>query len=79
MGSISKEEPMGSKQTSRRKLLTDLAGGVTVGAVAGGALASRFTLGAVAPALGQTPAPGQAPAHEHSIADSSPMIRAARR
>ena len=65
---------MGSKRTSRRKLLTDLAGGVTLGAVAGGALASRFPFGAVAPAFGQTPASGQAPAHDHSIADSSPMI-----
>src|SRR5580704_6517722 len=71
MRSISKEEPTGSKGTSRRKLLTDLAGGVTVGAVAGGALASRFAL----PAFGQTPAPGPAPAHAHSIADSSPMIQ----
>ena len=49
---------MGSKRTSRRELLKG-----------GAALAGGFTLGAVAPALGQTPASGQAPAHDH------PMIK----
>jgi sulfane dehydrogenase subunit SoxC len=59
---------MGPKRTSRRELLkgSALAGGVTLGAVAGGALAGR-TLGAVAPAFGQTPASGQAPAHDHPM------------
>ena len=51
---------MGSKRTSRRELLKS-----------GGALAGGLTLGAVAPALGQTPASA---GHDHSIADSSPMI-----
>src|SRR6266851_5222347 len=66
MGSISKEGPMGPKRTSRRELLKG-----------GGALAGGLTLGAVAPALGQTPASGQAPAHDHSMATGShdyPMI-----
>jgi len=63
MGSISKEEPMGSKRTSRRELLKG-----------GGALAGGLTLGAVAPALGQTPESDHAAAHDHSISDSSPMI-----
>jgi sulfane dehydrogenase subunit SoxC len=45
---------MGSKRTSRRALLKG-----------GGALAGGVTLGAVAPALGQTPASDQAPAHDH--------------
>ena len=69
MGSISKDRPMGSKRTSRRELLKGgaLAGGFTLGAVAGGALAGRFTSGVVAPALGQTPASGQAPAHDHPM------------
>ena len=49
---------MGSKRTSRRELLKG-----------GAALAGGFTLGAVAPALGQTPASAQAPAHDH------PMIK----
>jgi sulfane dehydrogenase subunit SoxC len=49
---------MGSKRTSRRELLKG-----------GAALAGGFTLGAVAPALGQTPASGQAPGHDH------PMIK----
>src|SRR3984893_1929567 len=57
---FSKEQPMGSKRTSRRELLKG-----------GGALAGGFTLGAVAPALGQTPASGQAPAHDHSMATGS--------
>src|SRR5271170_2502882 len=48
---------MGSKRTSRRELLRS-----------GGALAGGLTLGAVAPALGETPASGQAPAHD------TPMI-----
>jgi sulfane dehydrogenase subunit SoxC len=48
---------MGSKRTSRRELLKG-----------GAALAGGFTLGAVAPALGQTPASGQA-THDH------PMIK----
>jgi sulfane dehydrogenase subunit SoxC len=64
MGSISKDEPMGLKRTSRRELLKG-----------GGALAGGLTLGAIAPALGQTPASDQAAAHDHSmISDSSPMI-----
>jgi sulfane dehydrogenase subunit SoxC len=52
---------MGSKRTSRRELLKGgaLAGGFTLGAVAGGTLAGR--------ALGQTPASGQAPAHDHPM------------
>ena len=57
---------MGSKRTSRRELLKG-----------GGALAGGLTLGAVAPALGQTPASDQAPAHDHSMAMGSqdyPMI-----
>jgi sulfane dehydrogenase subunit SoxC len=49
---------MGSKRPNRRELLKS-----------GAALAGGFTLGAVAPALGQTPASGQAPAHDH------PMIK----
>ena len=53
---------MGSKRTSRRELLKG-----------SGALAGGFTLGAVAPALGQTPAADHA-AHDHAISDSSPMI-----
>jgi sulfane dehydrogenase subunit SoxC len=57
---------MGSKRTSRRELIKG-----------GGALAGGLTLGAVAPALGQTPASDQAPAHDHSMATGShdyPMI-----
>src|SRR5258708_28506820 len=54
---------MGSKRTSRRELLKG-----------GGALAGGVTLGAVAPALGETPASGQAPAHEHEPAHDYPMI-----
>ena len=46
---------MGSKRTSRRELLK------------GGAVAGGFTLGAVAPAVGQTPALDQAPAHDHPM------------
>src|ERR1700730_16795027 len=57
---FSMERPMGSKRTSRRALLKG-----------GGALAGGFTLGAVAPALGQTPASGQAPAHDPSMATGS--------
>ena len=56
MGSISKDRPMGSKRTSRRELLKS-----------GGALAGGLALGTVAPALGQTPASGQAPAHDHPM------------
>ena len=55
---------MGSKRTSRRELLKGgaaLAGGLTLGAVAG-----AVALGAVR-ALGQTPASGQAPAHDHPM------------
>jgi hypothetical protein len=62
----SEERSMGSKRTSRRELLKS-----------GGALAGGVTLGAVAPALGQTPASDQAPAHDHSAATGShdyPMI-----
>jgi sulfane dehydrogenase subunit SoxC len=66
MGSISKEEPMGSKRTSRRELLKS-----------GAAVAGGLTLG-VAPALGETPASGGAPAHDHAMASGSqnayPMI-----
>src|ERR1700692_2923228 len=51
---FSKERPMGSERTSRRELLKS-----------GGALAGGFTLGAVAPALGETPASGQA--HDHPM------------
>src|SRR5580704_1020648 len=69
----SKETPMGSKRASRRELLLKggaaLTGGLTVGAAAAGALTGRFTLGAVAPALGQTPASDPAPAH------GTPMIQ----
>src|SRR5215471_11935330 len=56
----SKERPMGSKRTSRRELLKS-----------GGALAGGFTLGAVAPAHGQTPASDQAPAHDHPMIPGS--------
>ena len=49
---------MGSKRPNRRELLKS-----------GAALAGGLTVGAVAPALGQTPASGQAPAHDH------PMIK----
>src|SRR5260370_30323677 len=56
MGSISKEEPMGSNRTSRRELLKG-----------GGALAGGLTLGALAPALGRTPASDQPVAHDHSM------------
>jgi sulfane dehydrogenase subunit SoxC len=66
---------MGWKRTSRRELLKEsgaVAGGLTVGALVGGALAGRFTLGGVAPALGQTPAPGPAPAP--APAHDNPMI-----
>jgi sulfane dehydrogenase subunit SoxC len=49
---------MGSKRPNRRELLKS-----------GAAFAGGLTLGAVAPALGQTPASGQAPAHDH------PMIK----
>ncbi len=56
---------MGSKRTSRRELLKS-----------GGALAGGVTLGALAPALGQTPASDQAPAHDHGQdpAHDYPMI-----
>ena len=58
---------MGSKRTSRRELLKG-----------GAALAGGLTSGAVAPALGQTPASGEAPAHDHAMASGSqnayPMI-----
>jgi sulfane dehydrogenase subunit SoxC len=47
---------MGSKGTSRRELLKS-----------GGALAGGLTLGAVAPALGETPASGDAAAHDHPM------------
>ena len=56
MGSISKDRPMGSKSTSRRELLKS-----------GGALGGGLALGTVAPALGQTPASGQAPTHDHPM------------
>src|SRR6516164_6945540 len=62
MGSISKDRPMGSKRTSRRELLKS-----------GGALAGGVTLGAVAPALGETSESGEA-AHEHSAANAYPMV-----
>ena len=64
---------MGSKRTSRRELLKGgaVAGGFTLGAVAGGALAGRVKLGAVTPALGQTPASGQAAAHDHPMISAS--------
>src|SRR6202795_2512469 len=61
---------MGSKRTSRRELLKS-----------GGALAGGVTLGAVAPALGQTPASDHASAHDHSTAAGShdtPMITASK-
>src|SRR5258707_3405823 len=51
---------MGSKRTSRRELIKG-----------GGALAGGFTLGAVAPTLGQTPASDQAPAHDHPMIPGS--------
>ncbi len=51
---------MDSKRTSRRELLQG-----------GGALAGGLTLGAVAPALGQTPASGEAPAHDHASGPAS--------
>ena len=58
---------MGSKRTSRRQLLKG-----------GAALAGGFTVGAVAPALGQTAASDQAPAHDHSAGQApghdNPMI-----
>jgi sulfane dehydrogenase subunit SoxC len=58
---------MGSKRTSRRDILK-----------AGAALAGGLTSGAVAPALGETPASGEAPAHDHAMASGSqnayPMI-----
>ncbi len=55
---------MGPKETSRRELLKS-----------GGALAGGVTLGAVVPALGETPAGDHAAGHDHSmISDSSPMI-----
>ena len=69
---------MVSKRTSRRELLKGgaVVGGFTVGAVAGGELASRFTLGAVSPALGQTPASGPAPAPGPAPAHEAPMVPA---
>ena len=45
VGSSAKERPMGSKRPARREFLKS-----------GAALAGGFTLGAVAPAIGQTPA-----------------------
>ena len=64
---VSRATPMGSQRTSRRELLKS-----------GGALAGGFTLGAVAPALGQTPASDQPPAHDHvsgqAPAHDNPMI-----
>src|ERR1700752_3038152 len=70
---------MGSKRTSRRELLKGgaVAGGFTLGAVAGGALAGRLT-GAVAPALGQTPASVPAPAAAPAPAHDHPMISASK-
>ena len=66
MGSISKEGPMGSKQTSRRELLKS-----------SGALAGGLALGAIAPALGETLS-GEASTHDHAMASGSenayPMI-----
>src|SRR5204862_1773794 len=44
LGLSAKERPMGSKRTARREFLRS-----------GAALAGGFTLGAAAPALGQTP------------------------
>src|SRR5215470_16783787 len=65
--SFLKERLMGSKRTSRRELLKG-----------GSALAGGVTLGAVAPALGQTPASGEASAHDHPMVTGSkvdhPMI-----
>src|ERR1700730_320364 len=74
---------MGSERTSRRELLKGgaLGGGATLAAVARGGLAGRSMSGAVAPALGQTPASDQAPAHDHSVAAGShdtPMISASK-
>jgi sulfane dehydrogenase subunit SoxC len=54
---------MSSKRTSRRELMKG-----------GGALAGGLTLGAVAPALGETPASDPASAHDHSMAHDNPMI-----
>ncbi len=58
---------MDSERASRRELLKG-----------GGALAGGLTLGAVAPALGQTQSSGQAPAHDHSSGQAlgpiNPMI-----
>src|SRR5215831_16606168 len=50
------ERLMGRKRTSRRELLKG-----------GGALAGGFTLGAMAPAHGQTPVSGEALAHDHPM------------
>jgi sulfane dehydrogenase subunit SoxC len=64
MGSISKDEPKGSKPTSRRELLKT-----------GGALAGGLTVGAVAPVLGQTS--GEAPSHDQAVISSQnayPMV-----
>ena len=55
MGSISKEEPMGSKRTSRRELLK------SGGALAGGALAGGLTLGV----------PVHAQTHDHASGPAS--------
>jgi sulfane dehydrogenase subunit SoxC len=71
MDSNSKDGPMGSKRTSRRELLTDLAGGVTLGAVAGGALAAKLTSGAVAQGAPQAPVSNPAPAQGHTVVTDS--------
>ena len=55
MGSISKEEPMGSKRTSRREFLK------SGGALAGGALAGGLTLGV----------PVHAQTHDHASGPAS--------
>src|SRR5262245_49977317 len=52
---------MDSKRSSRRELLK---GGAT--------LAGGLTVGAVAPALGETPGSAQAPAHDHATAAGGP-------
>ena len=55
---------MGSKRPDRREFLKG-----------GAALAGGFTLGAVAPAIGQTPASAQTPASPPMIRGDRTMIR----